>query len=66
MNSITNKPDIIQNMFLYRELNDEEINSLPYKLAIEKDKRTYCQYYISLLKKNNYLFLLFLQVMTII
>ena len=34
--------------------NDKEINSLPYQLAILKDKRTYCQYYISLLKTKNY------------
>ena len=30
--------------------NDQEINNLPYKLAIKNDKRSYCQYYLSLLK----------------
>ena len=29
---------------------DEEINLLPYNLALEYDKRSYCAYYISLLK----------------
>jgi len=33
-------------------LNDKEMNSLPYEKAIEIDKRSYCQYYISLLKKK--------------
>ena len=33
-------------------LNDEELNNLEYSLAIEYDKRTYFQYYCSLLKKK--------------
>ena len=33
-------------------LNDEEINSLEYEQAIKYDKRTYFQYYISLIKKK--------------
>ena len=32
---------------------DEEINGLPYNLAIQYDKRTYFQYYISLLKTQH-------------
>ena len=32
--------------------NDEELNSLSYKEAIEYDKRTYIQYYWSLIKKK--------------
>ena len=33
---------------------------MPYNLALIKDKRTYCQYYISLLKtKHNLIFALF-------
>ena len=31
---------------------DSELNSLPYKEALKSDKRTYCQYYFSLLKKK--------------
>jgi len=39
------------------EYNEDEINSLPYKLALQHDKRTYCQYYISLLRtKHSFLF----------
>ena len=39
---------------------DEELNLLSYKLAIQYDKRTYLQYYISLLKtKHNFVFTFF-------
>jgi hypothetical protein len=38
----------------------EEINSLKYNLALLYDNRTYCQYYISLLKtKHNFIFSFF-------
>ena len=33
--------------------SSEEKNELPYNLAIKYDKRTYCQYYLSLLKLNH-------------
>ena len=35
------------------ELNDYEMNMLKYEKAIKLDKRSYFQYYISLLKKNH-------------
>ena len=35
------------------EYNDEEINTLDYELALKYDKRTYCQYYTSLLKTKH-------------
>ena len=39
------------------ELKDEEMNSFSYETAILYDKRTYCQYYISLLKtKHSFIF----------
>ncbi len=38
---------------------DEEINLLPYKLALEYDKRSYCKYYLSLLKTNHNLIFTF-------
>ena len=44
---------IQDNYFKYKEIlkyNDNELNSLTYKQAIKSDKRTYCQYYLSLLK----------------
>ena len=34
-------------------LNDQELNMLDYKKALEIDKRTYFQYYFSLLKKKH-------------
>ena len=37
--------------------NDIELNLLVYKLALKYDKRTFCQYYISLIKtKHNLIF----------
>ena len=33
-------------------LNDQEINDLPYEIAVRADKRSYWQYYWSLLKKK--------------
>ena len=39
------------------EYNDDEMNTLPYELALQYDKRTYWQYYISLLRtKHNFIF----------
>ena len=43
-----------------RNLNDEELNSLEYELAIIIDKRTYFQYYFSLLKKKQIILFAFL------
>ena len=37
------------------EYNDEEINNLSYEKAITSDKRTYTQYYISLIKTKHLL-----------
>ena len=45
---------------LNRNLNDEELNSLEYELAIIIDKRTYFQYYFSLLKKKQLILFAFL------
>ena len=41
----------------FQKLNDEQINSLKYEMAIELDKRTYCQYYLSLIKKKTFNFI---------
>ena len=43
-----------------KELNDQQMNSLEYKDAIKYDKRTYCQYYISLLKKKHLILFTFI------
>ena len=41
-------------------LNDQEMNTLEYEKAIEIDKRTYFQYYFSLIKKKQLLIFTFL------
>ena len=40
----------INNILKYK---DNELNSLPYELALQYDKRTYCKYYSSLLKEKH-------------
>ena len=42
------------------KLNDEELNNLTYKKAIELDKRTYFQYYWALLKKKHMILFTFI------
>ena len=39
--------------------NDDEKNDLSYGLALQYDKRTYCEYYISLIKTNHSLIFAF-------
>ena len=43
-----------------KAFNDSELNSLDYELAIVCDKRTYCQYYWSLLKKKQLILFAFI------
>ena len=47
---VLNKKLILKKTKDIMTYNDQEINNLPYKLAIKNDKRSYCQYYLSLLK----------------
>ena len=47
-----NKKDIKESKIDY---NEYELNSLKYKEALKYDKRTFCQYYFSILKINNLL-----------
>ena len=42
-----------------KDLNDEELNTLEYEIAVRIDKRTYFQYYYSLLKKKQLLIFAF-------
>ena len=44
----------------YKILNDQELNTLEYNLAINLDKRTYFEYYFSLLKKKHLIFFAFI------
>jgi len=43
----------VENNVIYKNLNDEELNSLDYSIALKIDKKTYFQYYWSLLKKKH-------------
>ena len=45
-----NNLEIVKNVMAY---TDEELNDLKYKSAMKFDKRTFCQYYFSLLKINH-------------
>ena len=48
------KPKKLNDIMKY---NNEELNTLSYELALQYDKRTYWEYYISLLKsKHNLIF----------
>ena len=43
-----------------KNLNDEELNSLDYDVALLIDKRTYFQYYWSLLKRKQLILFTFI------
>ena len=45
------------------EYNDYEMNNLPYEEAIKIDKRTYWEYYLSLIKTKELLIFSFLSVL---
>ena len=47
-----NNQKIIEKIRNILKYTDDEINNLEYELALQYDKRTYCQYYFSLLKTN--------------
>ena len=59
-NEISQKELIIQKTREIMAFNDEELNQLSYNIALKYDKRTYCEYYISLIKtKHNLIFSFF-------
>ena len=53
------KEQIIEKIKRIMVFNDEELNELKYPLALKYDKRTYCQYYISLLRTRHIIFFTF-------
>ena len=55
------KLDNINNNMFFLQFKDYELNSLSYNDALKYDKRTYLQYYISLLKTKHLLIFTFLQ-----
>ena len=48
-----------QNLFNPKNYNDQELNTLDYNIAVYIDKRTYLQYYWSLLKTKQLLIFTF-------
>ena len=54
------KEEIIDKTKTIMTYNNQELNQLSYKLALKYDGRTFCEYYISLIKiKHNLIFSLF-------
>ena len=55
MNKSNDEQNILKNTKspYFPKIKDEELNNLTYKIAIEVDKRSYCQYYWALLKKKH-------------
>ena len=58
-NDINLNTDITKMEINMRELNDYELNSLNYKDALVNDKRTYAEYYLSLIKTKQLLIFTF-------
>jgi len=55
LNKKNNQQEIIKKIEEIMEYNDEEKNNLKYELALRYDKRTYFEYYLSLLKTKHLL-----------
>ena len=55
----SDKADIIRKIKKIMTANIEEMNTLSYKVALKLDKRSYCKYYISLIKSKHILFFSF-------
>ena len=54
------KQESIENVKNVMKFTDDEVNLLPYELALIYDKRTFCVYYISLIRtKHNLVFSFF-------
>ena len=65
INNFNNKSNLKNNKVIIKNhnlLNDQELNSLKYEDALILDKRTFFQYYCSLLKKNHLILFAFLPV----
>ena len=51
----TNNKEIVLKVKEIMSYNDEEMNNLSYKLALKFDKRTFCSYYLSLIRTKHVL-----------
>ena len=47
------KKKIIKKVEKILSYNDDEVNDLPYDLALQNDNRTYCLFYLSLMRTNH-------------
>ena len=54
-----NRKEIVKKVREIISFNDEELNNLDYKLALKFDKRTFCEYYLSLIKTKHILIFTF-------
>ena len=61
-----NEKQMYEKYLLISKLTDLELNNLPYKNAIKLEKRSYCAYYISLIRSKHILFFSFFQYLIII
>ena len=59
INSIKYKNKTLKKTKEIMAYNDEELNNLKYELALKYDHRTYCEYYISLLRTKHILLFTF-------
>ena len=55
--------EIYEMSLVLNKLTQTELNDLKYKQALKYDKRTYCEYYLSLIKTKHLLFFSFLPLM---
>jgi hypothetical protein len=57
------KNKIIQKTKEIMAYKEQELNQLKYNLALKYDKRTYCDYYLSLIKTKHDLIFFFITIM---
>ena len=60
-NLMINNDNKIEKLFNLKSFTDYELNSMQYKKALKNDKRTYFDYYFSLLKTKHLLLFSFFQ-----
>ena len=59
INIVLTKKELYEIFLKLSKYTDSELNNLPYEIAIKLDKRTYSEYYISLVKTKHPLFFSF-------
>ena len=54
--------EIYEKFLIINRYTPVELNGLPYKIAVKNDKRSYCMYYISLIRTKHLLFFSFMPI----